>query len=204
MNAASVPLEEMSAAPTANKVHEQLVLMQQQRLDVYSHMVEKSADRKAAFNGALDNLQRKHAVKFAINTLVHVYCSDLDYTFKTKHNLLPKWSPVRRVIGRNRNSYKITTLEGLTLKGWFSARRLREFTARLGTELEVDQKALTSAVKLIQSRAGILEAEVDNVLEDRKEDEPDGPQHKCNGEANQEALAREHATTRALRQCRLV
>lgn len=42
VNSAPVPLEEMSAAPTADEVHEQLTLMQQQRFDVYSHVVEKS------------------------------------------------------------------------------------------------------------------------------------------------------------------
>lgn len=184
-------------APTPDKVHEQLALMQQQRLDAYSHMVEKSNDREASFNEALDNSRRKQAVKFTVNTLVQVYLSDLDYTFKTERKLLPKWGPVRRVMGRNRNSYKIATLEGLTLKGWFSARRLRSFTARPGTELDTDHKALREAVALIQSRAGVTDGEINDIEQAGDENEPDRPQHEHQKEAAQAALAWEREGTGA-------
>lgn len=196
INSASVPLEEMTMAPTAEDVHQQLALTQQQCLDAYSHIVEKSNDREASFNESLDRSQRKKAVEFAINTLVQVYRSDLDYTFKTERKLLPKWGPVRRIIGRNRNSYKIATLEGLVLKGWFSARRLREFEARAGTELDAGQKALSEAIGLIQARAGIPTEQLGDVPEDGEEGEPDGPRHERDSEADQDALAREREAAR--------
>lgn len=179
----------MSEAPKANEVHEQLALMQQQRLDTYSHIVEKANEREASFSKALDVLQQKQVVEFSVNTLVQVYHSDLDYMFKTKRKLLPKRGPVCWIVGRNRNSYKVATLEGLTLKGWFSARHLREFTAKPRTELDKNHEVLKSAVALIQGRAGITSVEINDVKEAGNEGEPDGPQHERNREVHQDTLA---------------
>lgn len=123
VNSVPVPLGEMSVAPTPEEVHQQLTLTQQQRLNVYSHIVEKASKCEMSFNEALDSSWCKKAVEFTVNTLIQVYRSDLDYMFKTERKILPKWGPVLRIVGRNRNSYKIAMLEGLTLKGWFSARR---------------------------------------------------------------------------------
>lgn len=193
INSVSVSLEDMDAAPTADDVHGQLAFMRQQRLDAFSHIVEKSNAREDAFNAALDDSQGKSAVKFKVKDLVQVYRSDLDYTFKTEHKLLPKWGPVRRIIGRNRNSYKIATLEGLPLKGWFSARRLREFVSRPGTALEAGQRALVEAVELIQNRAGVSEEEVEDLPEDGDEDEVGSPRHERAGERDQDALVQDRA-----------
>lgn len=201
INSAPVPIAEMDALPTPDEVHQHLALSKQQRLDAYSHIVEKANERETSFNEGLDNSRRKKAVEFTVGVLVQVYRSDLDYTFKTERKLLPKWGPVRRIVGRNRNSYKIATLEGLTLKGWFSARRLREFVAWPGTELEADQRALASAVELIQSRAGVQDVDVNDVPEDGDEDgegdELDGPRLERDGEANQDMLSREREAARS-------
>ncbi|KZP30609.1 hypothetical protein FIBSPDRAFT_884141 [Athelia psychrophila] len=136
------------------------------------------------------------AVEFTVNTLVQVYHSDLNYTFRTERKLLPKWGPVRRIVGRNRNSYKVATLEGLTLKGWFSARRLHEFAARPGMELAAGHTALQGAVALIQGRAGILADKVNNVEEAGDESEPEGPQQERSREISQTTLALERTEAR--------
>ncbi|KZP28227.1 hypothetical protein FIBSPDRAFT_692113, partial [Athelia psychrophila] len=83
---------------TPNEVHQQLAFTHQQCLDVYAHIVEKSDEREASFNKALDSSRRKKAAEFVVNTLVQVYQSNLDYTFKTEQKLLPKWGLVRRII----------------------------------------------------------------------------------------------------------
>ena len=72
--------------------------------------------------------------------MTRVYCSNLDETFKTERKILPKWSPPYRVTTRELNSYTLETLIGTPIKGRFSARRLRRFWPREGTELASAQK----------------------------------------------------------------
>lgn len=138
------PTPESTAAatePTCEEVSVQMAYVSQQRLDGYSQIVEHAAKRKAAFDRkVMARLPRE--VVFKEGEFVQVYRSDLDYTFKTEKKLLPKWSAPRRVILRNRNSYQLETLEGFPIPGHFSARRLRRFIPRAGTELEKLQEAL--------------------------------------------------------------
>ena len=74
-------------------------------------------------------------VIFKRGQLVQIYRSDLDYTFKTKRKLLPKWSQPQRIAKQLRNSYKLENLDGSEIEGTFSSRRLREFIPWEGTQL---------------------------------------------------------------------
>ena len=51
------------------------------------------------------------------------------------------WTGPWRVAEQMLNSYKLETLKGEPLKGDYSARRLREFMPREGTELAREQEA---------------------------------------------------------------
>jgi hypothetical protein len=111
----------------------------QQRLDGYAEAVAHAVRRKSAFDKKV--LAKKPGeVIFSKGQLVQVYRSDLDDTFKTERKILPKWSPPYRVFARNLNSYTLETLIGAPVNGNFSARRLRRFLPREGTELARAQK----------------------------------------------------------------
>jgi len=123
----------------------------QQRLDGYASAVRHALKRKAAFDKRV-LAESGGEVIFKPGQLVQVYRSDLDYTFKTERKLLPKWSHPRRVVARDVNSYTIATLEGVPVPGKFSARRLRRFLPREGTELALKQAE-------IEEREALLEEE---------------------------------------------
>jgi hypothetical protein len=57
------------------------------------------------------------------------------------------WSPPRHVVKRQVNSYKLETLDGAKLEGEFSARRLREFVPREGTDLAEAQRVHMSRIR---------------------------------------------------------
>lgn len=95
------------------------------------------------------------------------------FTFRTSCKFLPKWGAVHRVVSRDRNSYKLATLEGLVLKGQFSARRLRRFMPREGTALAADQDALVAATNLLWHVAGLSDEEVEDVPEEGVEEADD-------------------------------
>ena len=77
---------------------------------------------------------------FRIGQLVQVFRSDLAYSIGSERKLAPMWSVPRRVTERLVNSYKLETLDGARLEGEFSARRLREFIPRDGTDLAEAQR----------------------------------------------------------------
>jgi transposase InsO family protein len=126
---------------TEQDVITQTAYVAQQRLDGYAEAVAHAARRKSVFDRKV--LARKPGeVIFSKGQLVQVYRSDLDDTFKTERKLLPKWSPPYRVASRILNSYTLETLIGAPIKGHFSARRLRRFWPREGTELARAQKVV--------------------------------------------------------------
>ncbi|KAG2051607.1 hypothetical protein BDR06DRAFT_832889, partial [Suillus hirtellus] len=68
-----------------------IAYVEQQWLDSYKEAIRHTIRRKAAFDKKL--LQRTPGeVIFKPGQLVQVYRNDLDYTFKTKRKLIPKWS----------------------------------------------------------------------------------------------------------------
>ena len=113
----------------------------QQRLDGYAEMVAHAIKRKSAFDKRV-LAHKPGEVTFSKGQLVQIYRSDLDYTFKTDRKLLPKWSSPQRVVERNLNSYTLEKLDGTPIAGLFSARRLREFTPREGTNLAREQAVI--------------------------------------------------------------
>ena len=126
---------------TVNEVETQMAYVDHQRFDSYAQIVDHAQRRKAAFDKHV--LSRSPwVVVFWAGDLVQVYCSDLNYTFKTDRKLLPKFSAPHRVINRNLNLYQLETLEGFPIAGRFSSRRLRLFVPRKGTELDEVQAAI--------------------------------------------------------------
>lgn len=171
----STPTHIAATEPTADDVHTQMEYTAQQQLDAYSHVVEHANEREAAFNKNIDESRLKKSIIFHTNDLVQIYRSDLDYTFRTTRKLLPKWGQVRRVVSREVNSYKLASLEGLVLKGRFSARRLRRFETRPGTTLDDEQKALEAAATLLRSVGTLSKDESEDVLEEGVEDTEEAP-----------------------------
>ena len=79
-------------------------------------------------------------VVFKKGQLVQIYRTKLAQTLSTECKLAPLWSPPHQVTERLLNSYRLETLDGTPLDGKFSARCLRGFTPREGTELAMQQK----------------------------------------------------------------
>jgi len=148
----------------------QMAYMAQQRLDGYTKVVAHAVKRKQAFDKRV--LVRKPGeVTFAKGQLVQIYHSDLDDTFKTERKLLPKWSPPHRIASRILNSYTLKTLIGAPINGRFSARRLRRFWPREGTELARAQKEVKERCRKEEAEEG--EADLTKIKEER-ETERDG------------------------------
>ena len=104
-------------------------------------------------------------VIFSKGQLIQIYRSDLYYTFKTEHKLLPKWSPPQQIVSRHLNSYTLETLSGDPIPGSFSTRRLRRFIPKEGTRLVEEQRALEERqTREEQERA---EKEADEHLEEQ-------------------------------------
>lgn len=155
VNTRRTPVTDAATEPTGDDVDKHMAYAGQQQLDTYTHTVEHAAEREAVFNVWIDSSR----------DLVQVYRSDLDYTFRTNCTFLPKWWAVCRVVARDINSYKLATLEGLVLKGWFSTWRLCMFQPREGTNLDDAQKVIVAVTELIQ-RVGALD-------DDEEEDVPE-------------------------------
>ena len=79
--------------------------------------------------------------------LVQVYRNDLAGSLSMTKKIQLMWTGPWRVTERLLNSYQLATLEGELLKGDYSARNLREFVPREGTELAAEQKASEMALK---------------------------------------------------------
>ena len=148
--------EEVSAA----EVDIQLAYIEQQRTDGYDHILSHAHKRKLAFDRKLLSRAPKEVI-FKAGQLVQVYRSDLDFTFKAKRKMEPKWSAPRRITSRDRNSYKLETLEGLPIGNRFSSRHLRRFIPRNSTALHEAQEA-------IEMLWGKQEAKEDKVMNDEE------------------------------------
>ena len=125
--------------PSDEQVDVQMAYVEQQNLDGYAQMVLHANRRKAVFDRHLLKSRTK-AVTFKRGDLVQVHRTDLTFTHSTIRKLIPRWSPPFRVTLRIRNAYKLETLNGSAVKGDYSARRLRRFHPRDGTQLAADQE----------------------------------------------------------------
>jgi hypothetical protein len=129
---------EVIELPSADEVAAHLALVEQQRLDGYSAIVEHAAKRKTKFDAKL--LQRApREVIFKVGDLVQTHASQWVRTFAAIKKLTPMWSPPCRIVARKLNSYTLETLDGEPMDGLYNARRLRMFEPREGTKLAFDE-----------------------------------------------------------------
>jgi len=175
VNTIPTPLTSSTSTLLPQEAETQMAYVAQQRLDGYEAAIRHAISRKEAFDRRL-LAHKQGEVVFEQGQLVQVYCSDLDYTFKTERKILPKWSQPRRISKRLRNSYELKNLDGSPISGTFSARRLRAFIPREGTKLAVEQRELerklaeeTDVDKLEETH----DAE-DEEAEDEADEEEDG------------------------------
>lgn len=121
--------------------------------------------RKATFDKKVKGKPPGEVI-FEKGQLVQVYRSDLDYTFKAERKLLPKWSVPHRITARNLNSYQLETVTGESIEGNFSARRLRRFYPREGTNLAREQEEVER--RCWEEKAKRREEEEKGVMEERE------------------------------------
>jgi transposase InsO family protein len=121
--------------PTEAEAAVHMAYTAQQRVGGYKTIVRHTISRKNIFDRRV--AKSSGEVVFRTRQLVHVYRSDLDYTFRTERKLIPKWSQPYRIRTRIRNAY---TLDGTEIEGEFSTRRLRGFTPNPRAKLERAQK----------------------------------------------------------------
>lgn len=152
INTKPTPQTEVVLPSTETDISIHRAYIQQQALDGYAHTVEHATRRKAAFDKRV-TARHPREVTFKVGDLVQVYRSDLTYTFSSTRKLLPHWSAPRRVVSRDRNSYRLETTEGTPLESTFSSRRLRLFEPQEGTKL-FEQQA-------IQQKGSSLSEEVE-------------------------------------------
>jgi len=135
----------------------------QQNLDAYSHILDHANKRKAAFDKKV-LASRDGVIEYKKGDLVQIRDSKLDFTLATEAKLLPRWGAPHRVVDCIRNSYRLQTIQGLPVSGVVSARRLRRFIPRPGTELEHEQ------IEIEMGRVGIP----DEVMEGLDYEEEEG------------------------------
>ncbi|KAG6839761.1 hypothetical protein C0991_011885 [Blastosporella zonata] len=139
INTRLTPIEQSTLLVTEEDVLTHMAYVEQQRLDGYSEAVAHAVKRKTTFDRKVLSRGQGEVI-FLKGNLVQVYQSDLDYTFKTKRKLLPKWSRLYRVVARDLNSNTLETTEGAQIDGRFSARCLRHFEPGEGTKLAEAQR----------------------------------------------------------------
>ena len=84
---------------------------------------------------------------FKKGQLIQVYQNNLAGTLSMAKKIQPMWTGPWRVVEQSLNSYKLETLEGELLRGDYSARRLRGFILREGTELAAQQEAFKTILR---------------------------------------------------------
>lgn len=155
VNTLHTPMEVAQTPVDTDNVILQAAYAQQQCLDGYSYMVEHAFKRKAAFDKKVMSCAPREVI-FMAGQLVQVYRNNLDFTVLVGRKMEPKWSAPCCVLSRDRNSYKLQTLDGLVIGSRFSVRRLCRFIPRMGTVLHEAQKA-------VEVQLGIAEEAVDKV-----------------------------------------
>jgi hypothetical protein len=141
VNTANTPLEASASVLTPSDIDKHLTYAAQQLLDGYAEAIHHAIRRKATFDKKVLK-SRAGVVTFTKGQLVQVHRSDLMNTLSTDRKLQPTWSGPYRIQERLLNSYKLEELDGTPKSGEFSARRLRVFTPREGTELAKAQNVI--------------------------------------------------------------
>jgi RNase H-like domain found in reverse transcriptase/Reverse transcriptase (RNA-dependent DNA polymerase) len=169
INTKRTPAEQTEEEVSADEVEVQMAYVEQQRLDGYAHISSHAHKRKLAFDRKVLSRAPREVI-FKAGQLVQVYRSDLDFTFKAERKMEPKWSAPRRVTSRDRNSYKLETLEGLPIGNRFSSRRLRRFIPRNGTALHEAQAAIENLRSDQEAKRDIVQKEVRSTVIDEDRD----------------------------------
>jgi hypothetical protein len=146
VNTPRTPFDISTLPVQFNDVDTQMAYVAQQRLDGYSEAVRHADQRKEAFDRKVIK-SKAGPVTFYVGQLVQVFRSDLANSISSERKLTPMWLAPQRVVERNVNSYKLETLDGVRLEGEYSARRLREFVPREGTELAEAQRVFMEETK---------------------------------------------------------
>lgn len=145
VNTANTPLEVSASVLTPSDIDKHLTYTAQQRLDGYAEAIHHAIRRKATFDKKVLK-SRAGVVTFRKGQLVQAYRSDLMNTLSTDRKLQPTWSGPYRIREQVLNSYKLENLDGAPRAGEYSARRLRAFTPREGTELARIQRELEERI----------------------------------------------------------
>ena len=149
-------------------VDKHLTYAAQQRLDGYAEAIHHAIRRKATFDKKVLK-SRAGITTFRRGQLVQVYRSDLMNTLSTDRKLQPTWSGPYRVSEQILNLYRLENLDGSPKTGEYSARRLRAFTPREGTDLARAQKEFEERGReTMVEREGLdlnLETETTNIEE---------------------------------------
>jgi hypothetical protein len=139
VNTANTPLKTSSSVLTPSDVDKNFTYAAQQQLDGYAEAIHHAIRRKATFDKKVLK-SRAGIVTFNKGQLVQAYCSDLMNKLSTDWKLQLTWSGPYRIQEQILNSYKLENLDGTPRTGEYSARRLRIFVPREGTELARLQK----------------------------------------------------------------
>ena len=158
VNTVNTPLEASASVLAPADVDKHLAYTAQQRLDGYAEAVHHAIRRKATFDKKVLN-SKAGAVIFEKGQLVQTYRSDLMNTLSTNRKLLPTWSGPYRIRERLLNSYKLEELDGTPKPGEYSARRLRIFIPREGTDLAKEQRDVEERIAREDSEEAVEETE---------------------------------------------
>lgn len=154
VNTVNTPLEASASVLTPADVNTHLTYAAQQRLDGYAEAIHHAIRRKATFDRRVQS-SRAGVVTFHKGQLVQVYRSDLMNTLSTDRKLQPTWIGPYRVRERLLNAYILEDLDGTPKPGEFSARRLRGFTPREGTELARQQVEVEERLTREEEELGV-------------------------------------------------
>jgi transposase InsO family protein len=101
------------------------------RFNTHLRSITEAEQRKHIF----DSQARVPNLK--VGDLAQVYDSKSDFNYSTINKLAPRWSMPRIITGKYLNSFTLSTLQGIPLKGLFHIRRLRPYTPLRGTTLDL-------------------------------------------------------------------
>ncbi|KAG6913111.1 hypothetical protein DXG01_009581 [Tephrocybe rancida] len=101
------------------------------RYDAHLRALEDAERRKTSF----DN--NSPITTFEIGDLIQVYDSASDYNHKSINKIAPKWSKPRLIYAKFSNSFSLSTLSGLPLKGITHSRRMCHHIPLRSTTLDI-------------------------------------------------------------------
>jgi hypothetical protein len=196
INTANTPLEASTSVLTPADIDKHFTYAAQQRLDGYTEAIHHAIRRKATFDKKVLK-SRAGVVTFKKGQLVQAYRSDLMNTLSTDRKLQPTWSGPYRIQEQILNSYKLEELDGTPRSGEYSARRLRAFIPREGTELARLQREVEERI----AREGMEgNTEVAMGMEDPDNETNDEGKMDDGGEEEDSNIASRVASRRGRRQ----